>query len=363
MAFAKKEKDKAPKVEVTAPSTDLEKFKTLFALGKKLNEKYETTNALVRLGDKVGTKLPSISTGLPSFDYGVVGTGGIPKGRIIEVFGPESAGKTSFTLHIIAECQKAGGIAAFVDAEHALDPSWAALLGVDVEKLVVSQPDSGEQALDTVDELVESQSVDLIVVDSVSALVPEAELAGEIGDCHVGLQARLLSQAMRILTAKCAANKTTVIFINQLREKIGTMYGNPETTSGGRALKFYSSVRIDVRRREEIKQGSTLLGHQIRVKAVKCKVGVPFRETTIDLVYTEGFDKIGDMITFASNHGMFEMSGSWYSLDLGKGSERLANGLANLKEVLSGNEPVLSILRKKIADLIKTGAAEVKESI
>lgn len=357
MAFVKKEKEKAPKVEVIAPGTDLEKFKTLFALGKKLNEKYETTNALVRLGDKVGTKLPSISTGLPSFDYGVVGTGGIPKGRIIEVFGPESAGKTSFTLHIIAECQKAGGIAAFVDAEHALDPSWAALLGVDVEKLVVSQPDSGEQALDTVDELVESQSVDLIVVDSVSALVPEAELAGEIGDCHVGLQARLLSQAMRILTAKCAANKTTVIFINQLREKIGTMYGNPETTSGGRALKFYSSVRIDVRRREEIKQGSTLLGHQIRVKAVKCKVGVPFREATIELNYESGFDKVGDLIAYADTLSVFEKSGSWFKLN----GANVANGLPAMKSLLKSDPEALAKVRAAVEKRISEGPE--KESI
>ena len=349
MAFGKKNNaEKAPAVVVSVPTTDVEKFKTLFALGKKLNIKYETTNALVRLGDKVGTRLPSISTGLPTFDYGVVGTGGIPKGRIIEVFGPESAGKTSFTLHIIAECQKAGGIAAFVDAEHALDPSWAALLGVDVEKLVVSQPDSGEQALDTVDELVESQSVDLIVVDSVSALVPEAELAGEIGDTHVGLQARMLSQAMRILTAKCAKNNTTIIFINQIREKIGTMYGNPETTSGGRALKFYSSLRIDVRRKEEIKQGSTLVGHQIRVKAVKCKVGVPFKESTIELYYATGFDKEGSLIEYADTLGVFEKSGSWFKLD----GANVANGLPAMKALLRNDlealEKVKKTMEKKI---------------
>lgn len=360
MAFrSKTEEQKAPVVKAVAPTTELEKFKNLFALGKKLNTKYDTTNALVRLGDKVGTRLPSISTGLPTFDYGVVGTGGIPKGRIIEVFGPESAGKTSFTLHIIAECQRVGGIAAFVDAEHSLDPSWAALLGVNVEKLVVSQPDSGEQALDTVDELVESQAVDLIVVDSVSALVPEAELAGEIGQVHMGLQARLMSQAMRILAAKTSANNVTVVFINQLRDKIGVMYGSPETTSGGRALKFYSSVRIDVRRREEIKHGTELIGHQIRIKAVKNKVGVPFKETTVDLLYSSGFDKVGDLITYASDCGLFEMSGSWYAFD----GERLANGLANLKALLRDNEVVLEKLKQKIAELIKKGSANTQETI
>jgi|SRR5580658_5450198 recombination protein RecA len=351
MAFGKKvEKQAEVKVVAPKPTTDLERFKTLFALGKKLNIKYETTNALVKLGDKVGTKLPSISTGLPTFDYGVVGTGGIPKGRIIEVFGPESAGKTSFTLHIIAECQKAGGIAAFVDAEHSLDPSWAALLGVDVEKLVVSQPDSGEQALDTVDELVESQSVDLIVIDSVSALVPEAELAGEIGQAHVGLQARLLSQAMRILTAKCAKNNTTILFVNQLREKIGVMYGSPETTSGGRALKFYASVRIDVRRREEIKQGTTLQGHQIRVKAVKNKVGVPFKEVVIELNYEHGFDKEASLIEYADTLGIFEKTGSWFKMD----GANVANGLPAMKVLLKNDpkalEKVRTAMEKKIAE-------------
>jgi len=352
LAFGKKKEEQpVPKVVVVAPTTEVEKFKTLFALGKKLNTKYETTNALVRLGDKVGTKLPSISTGLPTFDYGVVGTGGIPKGRIVEVFGPESAGKTSFTLHIVAECQRAGGIAAFVDAEHSLDPSWASLLGVNVDKLIVSQPDSGEQALDTVDELVESQSVDLIVVDSVSALVPEAELAGEIGTTHMGLQARLLSQAMRILTAKCAKNNTTVIFVNQLRDKIGVLYGSPETTSGGRALKFYSSIRIDVRRREEIKQGADLQGHQIRVKAVKNKVGVPFKEATIELNYEHGFDKEASMIEYADTLGVFEKSGSWFKLD----GANVANGLPAMKSLLKEDPKALSKVKAAMEKKITEG--------
>jgi recombination protein RecA len=357
VAFGKKsEKQPEVKVVVPKPTTDVERFKTLFALGKKLNTKYETTNALVRLGDKVGTKLPSISTGLPTFDYGVVGTGGIPKGRIIEVFGPESAGKTSFTLHIIAECQRAGGIAAFVDAEHSLDPSWAALLGVNVEKLVVSQPDSGEQALDTADELVESQSVDLIVIDSVSALVPEAELAGDIGDVHMGLQARLLSQAMRILTAKCAKNNTTILFVNQIRDKIGVLYGSPETTSGGRALKFYSSLRIDVRRREEIKQGSELVGHQIRVKAVKNKVGVPFKEATIELNYEHGFDKEASLIEHADALGIFEKAGSWFKMD----GANVANGLPAMKTLLKSDPKALDKVRVAMEKKIAEGTERVE---
>jgi recombination protein RecA len=356
MAFGKKkEEQKEPKVVVAAPTTDVEKFKAIFALGKKLNTKYETTNALVKLGDKVGTKLPSISTGLPTFDYGVVGTGGIPKGRIVEVFGPESAGKTSFTLHIIAECQRAGGIAAFIDAEHSLDPSWAALLGVNVEKLVVSQPDSGEQALDTVDELVESQAVDLIVVDSVSALVPEAELAGEIGQVHMGLQARLMSQALRILSAKCAKNSTTVLFVNQLRDKIGVLYGNPETTSGGRALRFYSSIRIDVRRREEIKQGNELRGHQIKLCAKKNKVGVPFKEAIVDLYYDSGFDKEGSMVEYADSLGIFEKAGSWFKLE----GVNVANGLPAMKNLLKEDSQAFAKVKTAVEKKLSEGIEKV----
>jgi recombination protein RecA len=286
----------------------------------------------------------------------VVGTGGIPKGRIVEIFGPESAGKTSFTLHIIAECQRAGGIAAFIDAEHSLDPSWAALLGVDVDKLVVSQPDSGEKALDTVDQLVESQCVDLIVIDSVSALVPEAELAGDIGQAHVGLQARLLSQAMRVLTAKCAKTNTTVLFINQIREKIGVMFGSPETTSGGRALKFYASVRIDVRRKEEIKQGEELIGHQIRVKAVKCKVGIPFKTATVELNYEHGFDKEASLIEYADALGIFEKSGSWFKLD----GANVANGLPAMKALLKSDPKALAKIKATLEARIAEGAEKIE---
>jgi recombination protein RecA len=356
MAFAKKPKVEEIKEKPVAPQSMAEKFKSLLALGKKLNDKYDTTNALVKLGDKVGQLLPSISTGLPTFDYGVVGTGGIPKGRIVEIYGPESAGKTSFTLHVIAQCQAAGGIAAFVDAEHALDPSWAKTLGVDVDKLVISQPDSGEQALDTVDELVESQAVDLVIVDSVSALVPEAELAGDIGESHVGLQSRLMSQAMRILTGKCARNKTTVIFINQLREKIGTMYGNPETTSGGRALKFYSSVRIDVRRKEEIKQGNDLIGHSIRLKAQKNKCGVPFKETLVELSYTTGFDKEASLIEYADSLGVFEKKGSWFVID----GVNVANGLPAMKALLKKDPEALAKIKTAVEKKIVEGPEKVE---
>jgi len=357
MAFAKRpEQPKEPNLVIETPQGNEARFKALLSLGKKLNTKYETTNALVRLGDKVGNLLPSISTGLPTFDYGVIGTGGIPKGRMIEIFGPESAGKTSFTLHVVAECQKAGGIAAFIDAEHALDPSWASTLGVDVDKLVVSQPDSGEQALDTVDELVESQAVDLVVIDSVSALVPEAELAGEIGDAHVGLQARLLSQAMRILTGKCARNEVTVIWVNQIREKIGVLYGNPETTSGGRALKFYSSIRIDVRRKEKIKQGNDLIGHSICLKAQKNKCGVPFKETLVNLFYASGFDKEGSLIEYGDTLGIFEKKGSWFVID----GVNVANGLPAMKALLKNDPEALAKVKVAVEDKLAEERAKTE---
>jgi recombination protein RecA len=355
MAFGKKKvEQKAPKVVVVAPTTDVEKFKTLFALSERLNAKHETTNSLMRLGSRNIVKLPSISTKLPTLDFDVIQTGGIPRGRVIEIFGPESAGKTTFTLWVIAQAQAQGDIAAFIDAEHALDPKYAETLGVNIDNLVFNQPDSGEKALQVVDELVKSKCVGLIVVDSVAALVPEAELNGDMGAQHVGLQARMMSQAMRKLTAEAARNKVTIIFINQIREKIGVMYGNPETTTGGRALKFYSSIRIDVRRKDEIKQGNDLVGHTIRLKAVKNKVGTPLRETLVDLYYPNtsfeaGFDYIGDAITYATKCGVFEMSGSWYNLD----GERLANGLANLKEYLRANPEKLKVVLNSVAMLAK----------
>lgn len=364
MAFGKKKEEQKAPVVVPAPTTDLERFQRLFALSERLDKKHSTTNSLMRMGSKNIVRVPCITTDLLTFDLDVIQAGGIPRGRIIEIFGPESAGKTSFTLHVIAQAQKQGHIAAFIDAAHAIDLTYAAYLGVNVDDLILNQPDSGEKALQVVEELVDSQCVGLIVVDDVASLVPEAELAGDIGDAHVGLQARLMSQAMRILTAKGARNLVPMIFINQIREKIGTMYGNPETTTGGRALKFYSSVRVDVRRQEAIKDGTEVVGHQVRLKAVKNKVGSPLRETLVDLYYphtrfTPGFDTIGDLIGYASKRGLFEMSGSWYNLDLGNvgedkkplGVERLANGLAKLKDRLHDDEKALEIIRKKVARL------------
>jgi recombination protein RecA len=361
LAFGKKkEEQKAPKVVVPAPTSDVEKFKSLFAISKSLDAKHETSNSLMRLGAKNIVRIPSISTKLPTVDYDLLGCGGVPRGRVIEIFGPESSGKTTWCLWLAAQAQAQGDIVAVVDAEHALDPGYAQQLGVNVDDLIINQPNSGEQALQVVDALVESKCVGLIIVDSVAALVPEAELAGDIGDAHVGLQARMMSQALRILTAKADVNKVTVVFINQIREKIGVMYGNPETTTGGRALKFYSSIRLDVRRKEEIKQGTELVGHTIRLKAVKNKVGTPLRETFIDLYYpgtsfTPGFDHIGDLITFAAQRGLFEMSGSWYALN----GERLANGLAKLKERLRDDEAIISGLRKQIKEISETDT-EVK---
>ena len=363
MAFTKKEEQSAPSavaVKTEAPQTDVEKFKSLFNLSKQLDKKHSTTNSLMRLGNKNIRAIPSIVTGIATFDYDVLRTGGVPRGRILELFGPESSGKTTLSLVIAAEEQKQGGIVAFVDAEHALDPGYARQLGVDVDNLLINQPDNGEQGLQVVDELVESQCVSLIVVDSVAALVPEAELAGEIGDVHVGLQARMMSQAMRILTGKAARNNVTVIFINQIREKIGVMYGSPETTPGGRALKLYSSVRLDVRRKEVIKAaGDVLIGHQIRVKAVKNKCGTPFGETTLDLYYpntghTPGFDKVNSIIEYAASRGLFEMKGSWYYLD----DNRIANGMANLKEVLKTDAEIMARLKKSIAELVAKPAQE-----
>ncbi len=357
MAFGKKkDEQKEIKVIVEAPTTETEKFRQLFALGKSLDKKFDTTNSLLRLGSKNVVPIPVISTGLPTFDFGALECGGIPRGRIVEVFGPASAGKTSFSLHIVAQEQAQGGIAAVVDIEHALDPQYAQRLGVDIDKLIISQPDSGEQALQIVEELIDSKCVSLIVIDSVAALVPEAELAGEMSDQNVGLQARLMSRACRKITAKCAVNKVTVLFINQIRMSIGVMYGNPEVVTGGKALGFYASVRVDIRRKEAITFGSkeNIIGHQVRLKCVKNKCGRPFREATVNLIYpgTEqeaGFDKISSLIEYASRRGLFEMSGSWYSFN----GEKLANGLSNLQKTLQDREDILNALHTKITTLEK----------
>lgn len=352
---------------VERPVSLAERFSRIAELSDELDAKNKTTNSLIRLGNIVRTAIGHTPTGMPTLDEDVLGCGGIPDGRVIEVFGPESSGKTTISLHCVAREQKRGGVAAFVDAEHALDTYYAGTLGVDVDNLILSQPNSGEQALDTAERLVKSKAVSMIVIDSVAALVPEAELAGEMGDSHVGLQARLMSQALRKLTGVAEKNNVKLLFINQIREKIGVMFGNPETTTGGRALKFYSSVRLDIRRREVIRDGTgdtaPIIGHQIEVKAVKNKVGTPLRSTVLALYYpgtrfVPGFDLIGDTILYASKKGLFEMSGTWYHLDLGRvdkdkkpvGVERLANGLANLKEFLRNDPAALKVVYKRIAE-------------
>lgn len=356
MAFGKKKKEEdAPVEKQAAPVSEVEKFKRIFAVSAKLDKAFKTENTLIRMdGTKKLVPVKSIATGLATFDYGVMQCGGIPRGRIVEIYGPESAGKTSFTLHVVAEEQAAGGIAAFVDAEHTLDPKYAAKLGVDVGKLVISQPDYGEQALTTVEELILSQAISLIVVDSAAALVPLAELEGDMGAQHVGLQARMMSQAMRKLAGIAMKNKVTVIFINQIREKIGVMYGSPETTPTGRALKHYASVRIDVRRKEPItlsgnKEDKNVIGHEIRLKAVKNKVGVPTRETLVKLYYEDGFDKIDNLIEYASDLQVFEMSGAWY-----KFNGQQYQGLANLKEALKDDKALVLEIAKKVEAIVNT---------
>ncbi len=307
-------------------------------------EKQFGKGSIMRLGSKEAiVPIAVISTGAISFDA-ALGVGGVPRGRVIEVFGPESSGKTTITLQIIAEAQKAGGMAAFVDAEHALDPGYAKKLGVDVDNLLVSQPDYGEQALEITEALVRSNSIDVLVVDSVAALVPKAELDGEMGDSHMGLQARLMSQALRKLTGTVAKSRTCLIFINQIREKIGVMFGNPETTTGGRALKFYSSVRIDIRRIAAIKEGDVVTGSRTRVKVVKNKVAAPFREAEFDILYGEGISREGDLLDLAVNSNILEKSGSWFSY---KG-ERIGQGRENARTFLKENKDTMAKLDTEV---------------
>src|SRR6201746_1239739 len=305
----------------------------------------------MRLGSKDVVPISVISTGSISFDA-ALGVGGVPRGRVVEIFGPESSGKTTITLQIIAEAQKSGGLAAFVDAEHALDPAYAAKLGVDIDNLLVSQPDYGEQALEIVEALVRSNAIDVLVVDSVAALVPKAELDGEMGDSHMGLQARLMSQALRKLTGIVSKSRTCLIFINQIREKIGVMFGNPETTTGGRALKFYSSVRIDIRRLAAIKDGDVMTGSRTRVKVVKNKVAAPFREAEFDILYGEGISREGDLLDLAVNNNIVEKSGSWYSY---KG-ERIGQGRENARQFMKDNKDTMAKLDTEVRKALGLGA-------
>ena len=307
-------------------------------------EKQFGKGSIMRLGQKDAvTVIPSISTGAVSLDY-ALGIGGVPRGRVVEIFGPESSGKTTLTLQIIAEAQKLGGMAAFVDAEHALDAQYAKKLGVDLDNLLVSQPDNGEQALEIVEVLVRSGGVDVVVVDSVAALVPRAEIEGEMGEAQMGLQARLMSQALRKLTGVVSKSKTCLIFINQLREKIGVMFGNPETTTGGRALKFYSSVRIDIRRIGAIKDGDVVVGGRTRVKVVKNKVAPPFREAEFDVMYGEGISREGDLLDLAVDRKIVEKSGTWFAF----GGERLGQGRENVKQFLKDNPAVFRNIEERV---------------
>ena len=307
-------------------------------------EKQFGKGSIMRLGQRGAiAPMEAISTGAISIDY-ALGIGGLPRGRVVEIFGPESSGKTTLALQVIAEAQKAGGMAAFVDAEHALDAQYAQKLGVDLENLLVSQPDHGEQALEIVEVLVRSNSVDVVVVDSVAALVPKAEIEGEMGEAQMGLQARLMSQALRKLTGVVSKSKTTLIFINQLREKIGVMFGNPETTTGGRALKFYASVRIDIRRIASIKDGDQVIGGRTRVKVVKNKVAPPFREAEFDVMYGEGISREGDLLDLAVEKRIVEKSGAWFAFS----GERLGQGRENAKQFLKENPSVRQAIEDRV---------------
>ena len=321
-----------------------EKRKALEAAMSQI-EKQFGKGSVMKLGDFKTMEVEAIPTGALSLDI-ALGIGGIPRGRIIEVYGPESSGKTTLALHMIAEAQKMGGEAAFIDAEHALDPVYAKHLGVDIDNLIVSQPDTGEQALEIAEALVRSGAIDVIVVDSVAALVPKAEIDGDMGDSHIGLQARLMSQALRKLAGAINKSKAVIVFINQLREKVGVMFGNPETTAGGRALKYYASVRLDIRKIDNIKQDGEVVGNRARVKVVKNKVAPPFREAEFDIVYGKGISKEGNILDLAVNLDIIEKSGSWFSYN----GERIGQGRENVKKYLNDNKQTMNEIEKKVRD-------------
>jgi recombination protein RecA len=332
----------AASLKVVGNSDNMDRQKALEAALAQIDRAFGKGSAM-KLGSREAVEIETISTGSLGLDI-ALGIGGLPRGRVIEVYGPESSGKTTLALHVIAEAQKAGGTAAFVDAEHALDPVYARKLGVDVDELIVSQPDTGEQALEITDTLVRSNAVDVLVVDSVAALVPRAEIEGEMGDSHVGLQARLMSQSLRKLTGSISKSKCLVIFINQLRMKIGVMYGNPETTTGGNALKFYASVRLDIRRTGQIKDRDDIVGNTTRVKVVKNKVAPPFKQVEFDIMYGEGISKVGEILDLGVKAGIVEKSGAWFSYD----SIRIGQGRENSKTYLKENPDVAARLERAI---------------
>ena len=330
-----------------------EKLKALEVALSKIEKEYGK-GSVMKLGDTANhMNVETIPTGSLSLDI-ALGLGGIPKGRIIEIYGPESSGKTTVTLHMIAEVQKRGGIPGFIDAEHALDPVYAKNIGVDIDNLYISQPDNGEQALEITETMVRSGAVDIIVVDSVAALVPKAEIDGDMGDSHVGLQARLMSQALRKLTAVISKSNCTVVFINQLREKVGVMFGNPETTTGGRALKFYSSVRLDVRRIESLKQAGEVIGNRTRVKVVKNKIAPPFKEAEFDIMFGKGISIVGDIVDLAANVDIINKSGAWYSYN----GQKIGQGRENTKQYLEQNPEILAELDAKIREHYGLQASE-----
>ena len=320
----------------------MDKHKALEMAIQQIERQYGK-GSIMKLGEDTALNVSVIPSGCLDLDI-ALGTGGFPRGRVIEIFGPESSGKTTVALHVIAEAQRQGGTAAFIDAEHALDPSYAKKLGVNLDELYVSQPDTGEQALEIAEALVRSGAVDVIVIDSVAALVPKAEIEGEMGDAHVGLQARLMSQALRKLSGAISKSKTIAIFINQIREKVGVMFGNPEVTPGGRALKFYASVRLDVRRIESIKQGNDMVGNRTRVKVVKNKVAPPFRQAEFDIMYGEGISKEGSLLDLAADVGIVAKSGAWYSLE----SERLGQGRENAKQFLKEHPEIAQQIEVRV---------------
>jgi len=322
--------------------------------------------AVMMLGDNIDMNIETISTGSLGLDL-AIGVGGLPKGRIVEIYGPESSGKTTVALHAVAEAQKAGGLAAFIDAEHAMDPVYAKALGVDIDNLIISQPDNGEQALEIAESLVKSGVIDILVIDSVAALVPRSEIEGDMGDSHVGLQARLMSQALRKLTASTNRFKTVIIFINQLREKIGVMFGNPETTTGGRALKFYSTLRLDIRKFDTIKKNDVVVGNRTRVKVVKNKVAPPFRQAEFDIMYGEGISRAGEIVDIASQYGIIEKAGSWYSyndMKIGQGRENVKQFLLDNQEMMEEIEGQVrrTLLKSHVSenDLIEDALSETK---